>query len=75
MQGWNVDTLKQYISWAKRFEPQMSSEAEKVLLAYYANQRQSFGRDASRTTARMLQSLIRISQVKILSNFSQELVL
>lgn len=55
--------MKQYIAWVKSFEPRMGSEAEAVLLAYYQNQRNCHMRDAARTTARLLQSLIRISQV------------
>lgn len=63
VQDWDVEVFKQYISWAKTFEVTMTPEAEKVLLAYYQHQRQMAMQDSSRTTTRMLQSLLRISQV------------
>lgn len=64
MQVWNVATLQRYILWVKaRFTPVVTREAETILQAYYQHQRQAFGHSASRVTIRMLESLIRISQV------------
>ena len=56
--------LQQYICWVKGFRPRMSPEAEAILLQYYQLQRRSGCRDAARTTIRMLESLVRIAQVR-----------
>mmetsp|Transcript_5142 Transcript_5142/g.16367 ORF Transcript_5142/g.16367 Transcript_5142/m.16367 type:complete len:319 (-) Transcript_5142:301-1257(-) len=62
-QQWNMERLRRYIATVKRkFQPQMSAAAEKLLSAWYQEQRLSAQRDAARTTVRMLESLIRISQ-------------
>ena len=71
IQEWDVEVFKQYISWAKTFEVTLTPKAEKVLLAYYQHQRQMAMQDNSRTTTRMLQSLIRISQVCSYHRMSQ----
>jgi DNA replicative helicase MCM subunit Mcm2 (Cdc46/Mcm family) len=55
--------LQQYICWVQQLQPRMTLEAEEVLLKYYQVQRSSSCRDASRTTVRMFESLIRIAQV------------
>lgn len=62
MQGWTIEVLKQYILWVKHFIPVLSQEAEELLSAYYQLRRQQAGRQTSRTTVRMLESLVRVSQ-------------
>ncbi|PVU98203.1 hypothetical protein BB561_000061 [Smittium simulii] len=55
--------LQQYIMWVKsQFEPKSTSGSEKILTKYYQLQRKSDIRNSSRTTIRLLESLIRISQ-------------
>ena len=62
-QGWPLDALRQYIAWAKQtFRPAVSAEAEEVLLAYWRLLRAAAGRQAGRTTVRMLESLVRLAQ-------------
>lgn len=64
MHGWPVDVLRLYVSWAKtKTNLLLTPEAEAVLLAYYQLQRRSDERSAARTTIRMLESLVRLSQV------------
>ena len=62
-QGWTIDMLRQYVAWAKqRFSPILSPEAEELLGGYYALRRAGAGRQSSRTTVRMLESLVRLAQ-------------
>ncbi|WIA33182.1 hypothetical protein OEZ86_006329 [Tetradesmus obliquus] len=64
LHGWSVDELRSYVAWAKAACPNltMSTEAEQVLLAYYQSQRRAEQRSQARTTIRMLESLVRVSQ-------------
>lgn len=63
MQEWDIDTLRQYLLWVKAtFHPELSAEAEEVLIGYYKLQRTAIDRTSSRTTVRMLESLVRIAQ-------------
>ena len=63
MQDWDTDLLQQYVRWAKGFKPTMTRGAEALLRQDYQMQRQRGTADASRTTVRMLESLVRMSQV------------
>lgn len=55
--------LRQYIQWVRqRFTPVLSEEAEELLAGYYQLRRQQAGRQTSRTTVRMLESLVRLAQ-------------
>lgn len=63
--GWTIDMLQKYVVWAKAtFQPSLTAEAEAVLVAYYQSLRQAADRSAARTTIRMLESLIRVAQVR-----------
>lgn len=60
---WSVEKLKAYIAYTKqRFVPKMTQECQNVLMAYYRLQRSTDQRSAARTTLRLLESLIRLSQ-------------
>lgn len=62
-----MDKLRQYICWVKEtFQPDMSAEAENVLLQYWQMARRKEDRQAARSTVRMLESIIRLSQVYML---------
>lgn len=61
-----MDMLKQYICWVKEaFQPEMSRDAEDTLLAYWQMARSKEDRQTARSTVRMLESLIRLSQVRL----------
>ncbi|GBG29487.1 DNA replication licensing factor, putative [Hondaea fermentalgiana] len=60
---WNVDTFQAYLTYIKRFTPQLSPEAGQILTAYYKAQRLRDGnKDAGRTTLRLLEALIRLAK-------------
>ena len=59
---WSIDKLKNYISYCQTFNPEMTSEAQTVLTRYYQLQRKTDLPNSARTTIRLLESLIRLSQ-------------
>ena len=63
---WTLEKLRQYICWVKEtFRPDMSREAEGTLLEYWQMARSKDDRHAARSTVRMLESLVRLSQVHL----------
>ncbi|KAL3154323.1 hypothetical protein ABBQ32_013806 [Trebouxia sp. C0010 RCD-2024] len=61
--SWDLMTMQQYLLWVKAtFHPELSNEAEEVLTGYYKLQRTAVDRTSSRTTVRMLESLVRSAQ-------------
>jgi DNA helicase MCM9 len=60
---WSVDTLRLYLSHIKYgVQSRMTPAAACLLKKYYTLQRQSDGRSAARTTTRLLESLVRLSE-------------
>ena len=72
---WNLETLRQYIALIKsRFNPVMSAEAKVLLARYYQLQRQSEDRSSARTTVRLLESLMRLSEAHARIMFREEVL-
>lgn len=66
------DLLKKYIIFAKRLEPQLSSEAEQKILEFYLLMRQSGASEEQITvTPRSLEGLIRLSSARARSLFHE----
>jgi DNA helicase MCM9 len=60
---WPFERLRRYIAHVKAtFQPHLTEDAERLLTAYYQAQRRLEGRSVARTTIRMLESLIRLTQ-------------
>ncbi|KAJ0177859.1 hypothetical protein K1T71_006732 [Dendrolimus kikuchii] len=59
---WNIEKLQMYISLVGPRNTVMTKSANVILQSYYMTQRKSEHRDPSRTTVRMLDSLVRLSQ-------------
>lgn len=59
---WNADKLQMYIAYVGPKPVEMTKSANMILQTYYMMQRMSSIRDPSRTTVRMLDSLVRLSQ-------------
>lgn len=60
---WSFDRLQAYIAYVKSsIDPVSTEESERILTKYYQMQRQRDQQNASRTTIRLLESLIRLSQ-------------
>ncbi|KAM7303285.1 DNA helicase MCM9 isoform X1 [Ixodes scapularis] len=59
---WPINKMRAYFSMIKTLNPVLSDQAQSVLQEYYRCQRNVFKRDAARTTLRLLESLVRLSQ-------------
>ena len=59
---WSLEQMQAYFGIIRQINPTVSSEADQVLRAYYRSHRQSDSRNAARTTIRLLESLIRLSE-------------
>ncbi|XP_045496296.1 DNA helicase MCM9-like isoform X2 [Colias croceus] len=59
---WSIEKLQMYIGLIGPRQMEMTKAANSILQHYYMMQRKSEYRDPSRTTVRMLDSLVRLSQ-------------
>ncbi|XP_048000023.1 DNA helicase MCM9-like [Leguminivora glycinivorella] len=59
---WSIEKLQMYIGLVGGVHTEMTAAANTILRAYYMSQRRAATRDPSRTTVRMLDSLVRLSQ-------------
>ena len=61
--GWSIEKLRGYVAWVKdQYHPTLSEEAKVILQQYYQLQRASDTRTSARTTIRLLESLVRVTQ-------------
>ena len=59
---WDFEQLRLYLNYVKSLKPNLTADANLVIQNYYASQRSKDDRNAARTTVRMLESVIRLSQ-------------
>ena len=58
------DILTKYFAYAKRFRPEMTAEAEKVILDYYLDMRKGETSETINATPRQLEGIIRLSTAR-----------
>ncbi len=58
------DILTKYFAYAKRFRPEMTAEAEKVILKYYLDMRKGETSEMINATPRQLEGIIRLSTAR-----------
>ena len=69
---WSIDRLRQYFYYIKtNLRPKLSEEAQQLLRTYYQIERASSARTAARTTVRLLEALVRLSQAHARLSFRE----
>ncbi|GFO31120.1 DNA helicase mcm9-like [Plakobranchus ocellatus] len=69
---WSMDRMQAYLTLVKSLTPKLGPKSSKILQAYYRAQRGADDRNAARTTMRLLQSMIRLSQAHARLMFREE---
>ncbi|XP_057667662.1 DNA helicase MCM9-like [Diorhabda carinulata] len=59
---WPLKHLQMYFRKIKNFQPKLTEDAQLILITYYNIQRRMSTRNKARTTVRLLESLIRLSE-------------
>lgn len=59
---WSISRMRSYFLTIRALTPRLTEDAQRVLQEYYRCQRSVAQRDAARTTLRLLESLVRLSQ-------------
>ncbi|XP_077516230.1 uncharacterized protein LOC144126139 [Amblyomma americanum] len=59
---WSISRMRSYFLTIRALSPRLTGDAQRVLQEYYQCQRKVAQRDAARTTLRLLESLVRLSQ-------------
>lgn len=73
-ESWSFEDLRLYINYIRNLTPSLTHEANVVIQKYYSIQRQSTERNSARTTVRMLESVIRLSQAHAKLMFREEVL-
>ena len=69
---WTLEQLKSYIAFVKStIHPEINHEAQQILMAYYRKQRSADLRNQARTTIRLLESMVRLTQAHARLMFKQ----
>ncbi|XP_075749167.1 uncharacterized protein LOC119186239 isoform X2 [Rhipicephalus microplus] len=71
---WSISRMRSYFLTIKAFTPRLTEDAQRVLQEYYRCQRSVAQRVAARTTLRLLESLVRLSQGHARLMFREEVV-